>query len=107
LALIDYLTNEILIVGRITFFNHTDSWWHWRLSGDGSVEIVSTNGTKKIMKKTNKKLGYFVVKAIWPRAVPLCRNIFYKSPLGAPESILGSRFGLLRHRQEQKKSQWN
>jgi len=25
LALIDYLTNEILILGRITFFNQTDS----------------------------------------------------------------------------------
>jgi len=25
LELIDYLTNEILVIGRITFFNQTDS----------------------------------------------------------------------------------
>jgi len=42
------------------------------------------------MKKTYKKLGYFVVKAIWPRAVPLCRNIFYKSPLGALKAFWGA-----------------
>jgi len=36
-----------LILGRITFFNQTDSRWNWRLSGDDFVEIVFTNGTKK------------------------------------------------------------
>jgi len=33
LGLIDYLTNEILVIGRITFFNQTDSRWNqilWR-----------------------------------------------------------------------------
>jgi len=28
LALTDYLTNDILIIGRITFFNQTDSRWN-------------------------------------------------------------------------------
>jgi len=28
LGLIDYLTNEILVIGRITFFNQTDSRWN-------------------------------------------------------------------------------
>jgi len=32
------------------FFNQTDSRWHWRLFGDGSVEIVSANGTNKMVK---------------------------------------------------------
>jgi len=50
LLALDYFTNEILILGRITFFNQIDSRWHWRLSGEGSVEIVSANGTKQIVK---------------------------------------------------------
>jgi len=50
LALLDYFTNEILNLGHITFFNQTDYRWHWKLSGDGSVEIVSANGTKKLSK---------------------------------------------------------
>jgi len=42
-----------LILGRIIFFNQTYSRWHYRLSGDGSVEIVAANGTKNSeMKKT-------------------------------------------------------
>ena len=149
LAFIDYLTNEILILGRITFFNQTDSsvatsplalrwvcdslrtgcaritspmymwheqakiewlrrmisvvacchttvWsfahlplglygrntrWHWRLSGDGSVEIVSATSEIK------KTLGYFVVKTIWPRDVLLCPNIFRNHHVGPPVSI--------------------
>jgi len=64
-----YLNNEILILVRITFFNQTDSRWHWILSGIGSVETVSANGTKNWWNKKQKKLGYFVVKAIWPRDV--------------------------------------
>jgi len=40
-----------------------------KISGYGSVEVVSANGTKKRVKQKNKKIVYFVVKAIWPRNV--------------------------------------
>jgi len=46
LALICHLTNENLILGRITFFNQTDFRRHCRLSSIASAEIVSANGTK-------------------------------------------------------------
>jgi len=39
------------------------------LSGDGSTEIVSASATKKSEIRKNKKLRYFVVKAIRPRDV--------------------------------------
>jgi len=52
-----------------------------KISGYGSVEVVSANGTKKRVKQKNKKIVYFVVKAIWPRNVWI---FFYKSPIEGP-----------------------
>jgi len=86
LALIDYLTNEIFIIGGITFFNQTDSRQKWRFL----ATVWSKLCPEAVLKNSeikNKKLGYFVVKAVWPWDVPHCRNIFLKITIGVPGSI--------------------
>jgi len=88
LALTDYLTNDILSIGRITFFNQTDSRWNWRFLATVLSKLYPQMKRKNSEIKLKKKV---VAKAICPRDVLHCRKIF-----------VGISGGLLRHCQEQK-----